>query len=65
MKPSRLLLILLVAVCIIAWITRDHEVSPAVLLPFCSGGPPSLYDLAGVAMIIWTICAARRLLRGG
>ena len=61
MKAFKLLLILLLAICVIAWMSRDHAVSLAGLLPFSSGRPASLYDLAGAVMIVWAVWAARRL----
>ena len=61
MKTPRLLFILLGAMCIIAWMTRDYEVSLAGLLPFADEGPASLYDLVGLIMVIWAGWAARRL----
>lgn len=57
----RLLLIVLLAAGVIAWMTRDYDVSLAGMLPFWGDGPVGLYDLAGAIMIVWAAWAARRL----
>lgn len=63
MRAPKLLLILFVAFCVIAWLTRDYKVSLAGLVPFAGDGPVGLYDVAGLVMLVWAAWAARRLWR--
>ena len=44
------------------WVRQGDSFHIARALPFCSGRPPGLYDLAGIVMILILLAGLRRLL---
>ena len=56
---------LVLAVLLIAgianWVRQGDTFHIAKVLPFCSGRPPGIYDLAGIVIIVLLIRGLRRL----
>ena len=62
MRTVALILIVLLIAGLANWVRQGDAFHIARALPFCSGRPPGIYDLAGIVMIVILLAGLRRLL---
>jgi len=61
MKTTAVILTVLLIAGIANWARQGDAFHIAQALPFCSGRPPGIYDLAGIVVIVILIRGLRRL----
>ncbi len=64
MKAFKLLLIVVMTAWVVSWMKHGYDFPLGSCLPFASGKPLSIYDVAGLGMIAWAVRAAGQIRRG-
>lgn len=59
MKPLAISLILLILLALIHAVRAAFPFDWVTMFPLCGGGPPSLYDVASLAVLVITVRAMR------
>ena len=66
MRTVAVVAIVVLAACAVNWLRAGAGAFHiAEVLPFCSGGEPSVYDAASVVLILTALWGLARLLRRG